>query len=146
MKNIFLSLSLLFAMTASLFAQAGDEKAVRQALEAFQTAIKNNAPDAAGKLLTEKFWMRPGFSLPKINRVQRLEGIKSGQFKYGSYKDEDVKIHINVQGAYVSIKTNVTFNIDSKEYTVSSVELFFEKVNENWLLAYECFDGLNCYR
>ena len=146
MKNIFLSLVLLLAISISLFSQSNDEQSVRQTLEAYQTAIKNNDSSAASKLLTENFLMTPASGVQRLNKLQRLESIKSGQFKYSAFKHEDVKVRISGEAAYVIVKANVTFKISEKDYTVESVNLFFAKTNGDWLLADECYLGRNCYR
>ena len=142
MKYILLSLVMFVTAPFLLFSQANDEQAVRKTLEVMQLVLKNNDVDAAKLLLTDDFLLDAfGYHM---NKEQRLASIQTGQFKYDPYKDEDVKVSLFGETAYVVIKTVVRYKSAEKDVSVDSATLTFVKKGEEWKLSGECYLGQGC--
>lgn len=99
---------ILVASSTTLFSQSNDEQTVRQILEIFQAVIRDNKADAIERFFSNDYM---GFAQgsPRLNKAQRLESVKSGQIKFGTFKNEDVKITLYEKTAGVIIKTNVKY-------------------------------------
>ncbi|MEP6555857.1 MAG: nuclear transport factor 2 family protein [Ferruginibacter sp.] len=147
MKYLFFSLVMLVATSATLFSQSNDEQAVRQILEIFQAAIRDNKADEIERFFSKDYMFFVQGS-PRLNKVQRLESIRSGQIKFGTFKNEDVKITLYEKAAGVIIKTNVKYKeIQSgKDVTVAIAVLGFVKTDNQWLISGECYLPNNCFR
>ena len=55
MKYLFFSLVMLFATSTALFCQSNDEQTVRQILEIFQAAIRDNKADAIERFFSNDY-------------------------------------------------------------------------------------------
>ena len=79
---------------------------MRQILEIFQAVIRDNKADAIERFFSNDYM---GFAQgsPRLNKAQRLESVKSGQIKFGTFKNEDVKITLYEKTAGV-IKVDLT--------------------------------------
>ena len=144
MKHIVLSLVMLVNCSSSLFSQNNDEQAVRKAFDTILAIFSNNNAEAAAPLLTDNFRL-DGYG-PAMNKKQRLASIKSGQFTYGPFKDENVKIVLSGNTATVRVNTPVKYNANGQDYSVPFGILTFTKEKEQWQLSGECYLGDNCYR
>jgi ketosteroid isomerase-like protein len=147
MKCLFFTLVMLLATSTALFSQSNDEQTVRKILEIFQTAIKDNKADTIERFLSNDYM---GFvqGAPRLYKVQRLESIKSGQIKFGTFKNEDVKITLYEKTAGVIIKTNVKYKDmqSGKDVIVTIAVLGFIKTDNQWLISGECYLPDNCFR
>jgi ketosteroid isomerase-like protein len=147
MKYLFFTLVMLFDTSTALFSQSNDEQTVRQILEIFQTAIKDNKADAIERFLSNDYMLFVQGS-PRLYKAQRLESIKSGQIKFDTFKNEDVKITLYEKTAGVIIKTNVKYKDmqSGKDVIVTIAVLGFVKTDNQWLISAECYLPNNCFR
>lgn len=147
MKYTFFSLALFLATSIAVFSQSNDEQALRQVLETFQAAIRDNKADAIERYLSSDY-MCFVQGMSRLNKAQRLEGIKSGQIKLGTFKNEDVEIKLQEKAAGVKIKTSVKYkdNQSGKDVVVAIAVLGFVKTNNQWLISGECYLPNNCFR
>ena len=144
MKLIVLSLVVLVNCSSSLFNQNNDEQAVRKAFDTILAIFSNSNAEAATPLLTDNFRL-DGYG-PAMNKEQRLASIKSGQFTYGPFKDENVKIVLSGNTATVRVNTPIKYNANGHDYSVPFGILTFTKEKEQWQLSGECYLGDSCYR
>jgi ketosteroid isomerase-like protein len=139
MKRIFFLLVMLVTTSTFLFSQSTDEQAVRQTVNGFQAALRNNNADSAGRFLTDDYsFVGPG---AMMNKVQRLASMKSGQLKYESFNHEDVKVVL--YGNTAVVKTTVKAKLNGQDVTL--VTLTLVKKEEQWKVAGECL-GSSCDR
>jgi ketosteroid isomerase-like protein len=139
MKHILFSLLMLPATSTFLFSQSTDEQAVRQTLDGIQAALRNNDAETAGRFLTDDYgFVGPGIMM---NKVQRLASIKSGQLKYESFNDEDLKVIL--YGNTAVAKTTVKAKLNGQDVTLVTFTLV--KKDEQWQVAGECA-GNDCER
>lgn len=147
MKYLFFSLVILLATSTALFSQSNDEQTVRQILEIFQAAIRDNKADVIERYFSNDY-MGLLYLSPRLNKAQRLESIKSGQIKFGNFKKEDVKITLYEKTASVVIKTEVKYKEmqSGKDVIVVIAVLEFVKTDNQWLISGECYLGNNCFK
>lgn len=139
MKHIFFLLVMLVTTSTYLFSQSADEKVVRKTVKEFQLALRNNDADSAGLFLTDDY----SFVGPAVmmNKVQRLASMKSGQLKYESFNDKDVKIVL--YGNMAVARTNAKIKLNGQD--IGLVTLTLVKKGEHWQVAGECL-GNSCDR
>ena len=137
MRHIFFLLVLLVTTSTFLFGQSADEKAVRQTVHGFQAALRNNNADSAGSFLTDDY----GFvgRATMMNKEQRLASMKSGQLKYESFNNEDVKLVL--YGDMAVVRTTAKIKLNGQD--VGLVTLTLVKKGEHWQVAGECI-GESC--
>lgn len=147
MKYLFFLLVILLATSTTLFRPSNDEQTVRQILQIFQAAIRDNKADAVERFFSNDYM---GFAQgsPRLNKAQRLESIKSGQIKFSNFKKEDVKITFYEKAARVIIKTEVKYKEmqSGKDVIVTIAVLGFVKTDNQWLISGECYFPNNCFR
>ena len=144
MKHLIFSLAITFTSSIFLFGQT-DEKEVKQIMEKYQAALKNNDSAVAESLLADNFYFVSDCG--NQNKKQRLESIRSGSVNYEPYTEEDLKIYIAGTMSSIIIKTTITNKIKGCEkYHMPDVAYFtFTKVADHWQIFRECM-GRNCTR
>ena len=144
MKRIVLPLLMLVSCSSFLSGQNNDEQTVRKAFDAIVAIFSSHNAEAAAPLLTDNFRL-DGYG-PAMNKEQRLASIKSGQFTYGPFKDENVKIVLSGNTATVRVNTPIKYNANGQDHSVPFGVLTFTKEKEQWQLSGECYAGDKCYR
>ena len=132
------------SVTSNVSNRANDEQAIREAVELFRAAILNNNGNAATSLLAVDFACNAYGK--RMNKDERLASINSGQYKYGPFKKEDVKVTIYEKTATVVITTVVKYKSGDKDVSVNFSSLTFTKKDEHWQLSGECLMGNGCFK
>jgi hypothetical protein len=130
--------------TSNSSSRTNQEQAIRDAVELFGAALLNNNGSAAASLLADDFVFNA--SGKRMNKAERLASISSGQYKYGPFKKEDVKVTIYEKTATVVITTVVKYKSGDKDVSVNFSSLTFTKKDEHWQLLGECLMGNGCFK
>ena len=130
--------------TSNSSSRTNQEQAIRDAVELFGAALLNNNGSAAASLLADDFVFNA--SGKRMNKAERLASISSGQYKYGPFKKEDVKVTIYQKTATVVITTAVKYKSGDKDVSVNFSSLTFTKKEEHWQLSGECLMGNGCFK
>jgi hypothetical protein len=125
MKRIVLPLLMLVSCSSFLSGQNNDEQAVRKAFDTILAIFSSHNAEAAAPLLTDNFRL-DGYG-PAMNKEQRLASIKSGQFTYGPFKDENVKIVLSGNTATVRVNTPVKYNANGQDHSCTIWYFNFHK-------------------
>lgn len=132
------------SVTGNSSARNNDEQAIRDAVELFGEAILNNNGNAAAPLLAADFTCNVYGK--RMNKEERLTSINSGQYKYGPFKKEDVKLTMYTQTAAAVITTAVKYKSGDTDVAVNFSSLTFIKKEGHWLLSAECLLGNGCFK
>ena len=132
------------SVTSNSSNRTDDEQAIREAVESFRAALLNNNGNAAASLLSVDFVCNAYGK--RMNKEERLASINSGQYKYGPFKKEDVKVTIYQKTATVVITTAVKYKSGDKDVSVNFSSLTFTKKEEHWQLSGECLMGNGCFK
>jgi Domain of unknown function (DUF4440) len=124
--------------------RADDEQAIRDAVEKFGAALSSNNGNTAASLLADDFVFNA--SGKRMNKEERLASINSGQYKYGPFKKEDVKVTLYEKTATVVITTPVKYKSGDNDVSVNFSSLTFTKKDEHWKLSGECLVGYGCFK
>lgn len=130
--------------TGNSSVRTNDEQAIKEAVEAFGKAILNNNGNAAASLLAADFACNVYGK--RMNKEDRLASINSGQYKYGAFKKEDVKVTMYTQTATAVITTAVKYKSGDNDVSVNFSSLTFIKKEGHWLLSGECLMGNGCFK
>ena len=144
MKQLFFCAAIFLSVTPHLLSQTNDEQSVREAVDLFQAALLNNNAKAVTSLLTDDFVFNAYGQ--KMNKEQRLASINSGQYKYGPFKKEDVKVTIYESIVAVVTNTPVKYKNGDNDVSVNFSSLTFTKKEEHWQLSGECLLGNGCFK
>jgi hypothetical protein len=132
------------SVTGNSPSRTNDEQAIRETAESFGKAILNNNSNAAASLLANDFaCIAYG---KRMNKEERLASINSGQYKYGAFKQEDIKVTFYANTATAVIITAVKYKSGDKDVSVNFSSLTFTKKDQHWQLSEECLMGNGCFK
>jgi hypothetical protein len=132
------------SVTSNSSARTNDEQAIREVVESFGKAILNNNGNTAASLLAADFACNVYGK--RMNKEERLASINSGQYKYGPFKNEDVKVTVYEQTATAVITTAVKYKSGDNDVSVNFSSLTFTKKEGHWQLSGECLLGNGCFK
>jgi hypothetical protein len=132
------------SVTSNESSRTNDEQTIREAVEKFGAAVLSNNGNAVTSLLADDFIFNA--YAKRMNKEERLASINSGQYKYGAFKKEDVKVTLYEHSANVIITTAVKYKSGDKDVSVNFSSLTFTKKEEHWQLSGECLMGNGCFK
>ena len=132
MKRLYLILIIWLTVTTSAFSQSTDKQTVLQALDQMGVALRTNNSNMLYKLYADDYTSVSSRGIV-INKVDRLESIRSGQLMYESFNYKDVKIRI--YGNTAVVNATIKAKIKGKEAVTVLSTLTWEKNGEHWQIV-----------
>jgi Domain of unknown function (DUF4440) len=134
MKKVLLSFSLLFLLSAAVFAQTKQEKEVANAVEQLRKSMIDADSIMLDKLVSEKLsYGHSGGALD--NKTVFIQKIVSGKSDFVTIELPDQTISISKNVAIVRHKLNATTNDNGKPGEVHLVVmLIWQKLHGQWKL------------
>jgi len=132
MKRLYLILIIWLTVTTSAFSQSTDKQTVLQALDQMAVALRTNNSNMLYKLYADDYTSVSSRGIV-INKVDRLESIRSGQLTYESFDYRDVKIRI--YGNTAVVNAIIRAKIKGKEAVTVLSTLTWKKNGEHWQIV-----------